>query len=152
MSLIIREADNEADLPAIISGAISFAAESGLAEFLPDNPEDFVSSVATILSLPSVVVLLAVEEDRVVGGLGMNFSPSLWNLKSVVAEELFFWTEPNAPRTAALRLLRAAEDTARDRKADVLMMAALVTSPEKVGEVYIKRGLRPTQMTFMRRL
>lgn len=147
----VRVADKAEDLSDIIQGAMSFAAESGLAEYLPKSYVEFVEGISAILFLPDVTVFLAYEGDRCVGGIGLIYSRFLWNLKLRTAEELFWWTSPDAPPTAAMRLLNAAFQDAVG-KADIRTFASLTTSPDKVARVYAKKGLRPVQQQYIGRV
>lgn len=146
--LTIREADKADDLPAIMQGAMKFASESGLMEFMPKSYADFVQAVSNIVFHPNVTIFLAFEGDRCVGGIGVVYGQFLWNPALRTAEEIFWWVSPDAPVTAAMRLLKAATKDAVG-KADVRTFADLSTSPAKVGALYEKMGLRPVQRTYL---
>lgn len=147
--LSVRPADKHADLHVILEGAYLFAHEAGMLPYLPDTPEGFGAAIGRILFLPAVEVLLAFEGDACVGGVGLNFSPFLWNPALLVGEELFLWVLPDAPKAAAFRLIRAAQQRMKERGVTKQVWASLPTSPKAISAVYQKMGLRLMQSTFI---
>ena len=148
-AVTIRRADPEADLFHIVEGAALFADEAKMGPFLPADFDDFTQAVARMVNLPSVTVLLATEGERIFGGLGFYVGPYLWNHEVKYAEELFFWTHPEAPKSAALKLLKAAQKEIKAQNAAFQIFSGLCTSPSKIGAVYQKMGLKPLQLSFI---
>jgi hypothetical protein len=147
----IREAHKTDDLPAIMQGALAFAAESGFAAYLPASYTDFVEAVTTVVFMPCTTVFLAFEGDRCVGGIGILYSRFLWNHALRSADELFWWVSPDAPASIAMRLLRQAHKDAVG-KADVRTFADLPSSPAKVGKLYENMGMKLAQRTYLGRV
>lgn len=145
----IRLADKVADWPHIIAGATAFAGEVSFRDLLPPlGSEEFEAAVRRIVEWPPVDVLIALDGDRLLGGVGLAFMPYVWNPALTQAEELFFWSSRAAPM-AALRLFRAALRHIEERGADVLAFHAMETSAPGVARLYQRAGLRLCQSTFM---
>ena len=145
----IRPADLSKDALAIFDGAKDFISRMDYRDFLPETDEELMLAVGRVLNTPGVETLLAERGGRVVGGLGLIVSPHLWNPEILAMEELFFWTAPTAPKSAALRLLRAALSLAAERGVSVISFKALTTSPKGVGRAYERLGLRPVETSYM---
>ena len=150
--MIIRFADVDADAPQIIEGVWDFIARMDFKTYLPDREEDFEEWFLTILKSDPVDTLVAEKNGDVVAGLGLAFTPFLWNPAIVHADELFWWASPKAPPTAALALLRFALDWSRQVGGKRKVMAtfkSLTSSPEAVGRIYERHGLRETETAYM---
>ena len=147
LGLTVRLA-RPADLPEIAACGARFAAASGCAEFLPASPDEITAAVSRLIGLPGVKIWLGAT-DHVVGGLGVIFAPALWRPSSLHAEELFFWIEPGAPGTTALRLLRAANAEMRATGVVTRTFYSLPTSPPGIGRLYGCMGMRPVQLGYM---
>lgn len=70
----------------------------------------------------------------------------------LVCEELAWWVEPeHRGSPAGPKLLRSLEDWARQKGCHMLKMVAPAESPE-VARFYEKRGLRPAETAYFKRL
>lgn len=145
--ITIRPADLEADALAIMDGARDFISRMEYRDFLPAQA-DLAAAIGRILTLDQVETLVAEHDGGIVGGIGMLYAPHIWNPGLLVGDELFWWTAPDAPRTTALRLLRAARESARERGA-LLTFKKLTSSPDGVDRVYRRMGLRPAETVYM---
>lgn len=134
------------DLRELVEGGIMFAEEAGLLDLVEDGVED---AIETLLSMEQVYIYVA-ETDRIIGGIGFSIMPFLWNMSKTELSELFFWVEPGAPPTVALRLLRRMMKDAEEEKVDTASIFKLPTSPEKVGHVYERLGFHKAQETYTR--
>lgn len=146
--IIIRPANLEVDAQPIIDGAKDFISRMDYTDFLPKTEKGLSSAIERLLSFPCVEVTLAEHAGRIVGGLGMFYGPHMWNTDIISAEEIFWWASKDAPRSTALRLLRSVMRDVKERGA-LATFKTLTSSPEKVGLVYRKIGLRPVETTFM---
>jgi hypothetical protein len=145
--MIIRQANPE-DTPAIIEGAKDFISRMDYTDFLPETEEGLVAAIGRILSIPGIEVTLAEHEGRVVGGLGMFYGPHIWNPNVISAEEIFLWAANDAPKSAALRLIRAVVADIKARNA-LPTFKKLTSSPKRLESVYHRLGLRPVETAFM---
>jgi hypothetical protein len=136
-----------ADIATMAVCGARFVAMTGCADLLPQGADEIAAAIDRLMTVPGVRIWLA-EAGGVVGGLGMIIGPSLWRPSSLHAEELFFWVEPSAPATAALRLLRAARADMRSSGVRTQTFFALPTSPPTIRRLYATLGLRPVQVAY----
>lgn len=146
----IRPADLESDWPDMMRGARDFVSRLAHPEVIPTDDERLSEALRTLLGLPGVEVTVAEHEGRVVGGIGMIYAPFHWNPEILWAEELFWWTDRNAPPTAAMRLFREACRVGRERGAWA-NFKRLMESPEGVDSVYRRSGFEPIEVSYMGR-
>lgn len=145
--MIIRPANLESDATSIINGAKDFISRMDYTGFLPKTEEGLVSAIGHILSVQGVEVTVAEHDGRVVGGLGMFYGRHIWNPDIESAEEIFWWASKDAPKSAALRLLRAVVKDVKERGA-LATFKKLTSSPQKLDSVYLRLGLRPVETSF----
>lgn len=149
--MIVRPADIEKDQAAILEGAWDFASRLDHAEFLPARSDAFEAGVMRVIGLDCVEVTVAEHDGAIVGGLGVAYTPYLWNPVLTHADELFWWTAATAPTTTALRLIRTVLDRARKKAPGQVIgtFKMLTSSPPKIAGVYERLGLRKTETAFM---
>ena len=145
----VRPANWSTDKQKIMEGAKDFIARMDFKEFLPDSEIEFSDAVGRVMSYDFVEVTVAEHEGDIVGGIGMSYVPCIWNPKSVMAEELFWWASEEAPKTTALRLLRFIKERASSVGADFLSFKRLTSSPIGVSKVYKRMGMRELETTFI---
>ena len=145
----LRDLDLPADEPMLVAGIRDFISRMDYKEILPTSDEEIVNSIKSLLHMGVVEILVVEYEDRLVGGIGMVFSSSLWNSQLLNGEELFFWTAPDAPASAALRLIRGARSRAQERGCQHLVFKSMTSSPEKLERVYARFNLRPVEISYM---
>jgi len=146
--MIIRLADMETDREQILLGAHDFVSRMDFVEFMPPSREDFDSNLARVLDFDFIEVWVADDNGLIVAMIGMAYVPFLWNTSLTIADELFWWAAQDAPATAALQVIRAAQDSAK-KKAKLCAFKTLTSSPEGVKKVYAKLGLREVETTFI---
>ena len=147
MSIIIRPADLENDALAIMDGARDFASRVSFQHLLPKDDAAFVDVVSRIVSLEGMEILVAEHDGGIVGGIGLLYMPSLWNPAILVADEIFFWSNRDAPFRTAYKLFDEAMRRIEERKA-VPMFRTLITSPPGVEKLYRRRNMHPTETLF----
>ena len=89
-----------------------------------------------------------------VGSIGALAAPLLGNVSYKVASELFWWIEPEY-RGAALgeALLMGIEAAAKAAGVTFFNMIALnAVDPERVAAIYLKRGYKLAEWSFMKDL
>ena len=143
----IRPADLENDALAIMNGARDFASRIALRHLLPEDDADFIKAVGHIVSLDGMEVLLAEHEGRVVGGIGILYVPYMWNSAILIADEVFFWSDKQAPFGAAHKLFVEAMRRIEEKKA-IPMFRTLTTSPPGVERLYRSFNLFPAETVF----
>lgn len=147
--MIIRPAHIEDDALAIFDGAKDFASRVNFESYLPDNDADFIQMLHGIVSSEGVEVLLAEHETRIVGGIGMFYTPFLWNPQRLMAEELFWWASRDAPFRTGKMLIDKVMDRI-DEKGAIPIFRMLMTSPKGVEKIYRGFDMVPVETTFMR--
>lgn len=145
----VRPADIDTDALAIMEGAKDFISRIDFGDWTPTDDAELAAAIGHILALDGVEVAVAVEDEAIVGALGVIYAPYIWNRTLTMAEELFFWTAPDAPVTAALRLLRFMRRRATEKRVAIVSFKALNTSPANLERVYRALGLRPVEATYM---
>jgi GNAT superfamily N-acetyltransferase len=77
-------------------------------------------------------------------------SPFLMNQNYSIGAEVAWWVEPEH-RGLGLKLLRHIEQSAKDQGLKMWSMMCLESmEPEKVSEIYLKSGYKPTERSFTR--
>ncbi|KKL48084.1 hypothetical protein LCGC14_2329060, partial [marine sediment metagenome] len=145
----IRAVDLSSDLPMVIEGMRDFIARMDYHEFLPDTYEEIVEGLTRLVSLDPIEMLVAEYEGSIVGGIGMVYSPCIWNLKVSIAEEMFWWVSKDAPSSTALRLLRRVSSNAVAKGCKFIVFKSLSSSPETLDKVYRRMGLRLVETSYM---
>lgn len=145
----IRKVDLSSDLPMVIDGMQDFISRMDYHEFLPDTYEDLVEALTRLVNLDCVDILVVEYEGTIVGGIGMIYSPCMWNLNVSTAEELFWWVSKNAPFSTALRLLRRVRADAVAKGCKFVVFKSLTSSPKTLDKVYRRMGLKPIETSYM---
>jgi hypothetical protein len=144
--MIIREADLEKDALAIADGARDFAEKMGLGGLISGN---FVEALSRVIGLSEIKIYIAEHDGFPVGGLGVNYAPYMWNQDLLIADELFWWVDENAPyKTAVLLFNKAMLDI--DESGALPMFRALLTSSRGVEKMYKKHGMMPVETLYAR--
>ena len=92
-----------------------------------------------------------VDEDDIIGGIGLINSPSLEDGALVVQEA--FWFVDEKHRGGGIKLFRAAEKYAKQIGAERLMMIHLETSmPEKLKKFYKAMNYKLAETTYIKEL
>lgn len=144
--MIVRLANFDTDALDLLEASMDFVGRMAFQEFASEN---FAETVARNMTADFVEVAVAEDDGRIVGCLGMSYLPFFWNPEKLSAEELFFWTAKDAPKTAALRLIRFTMDRIRTRGRCLATFRRLETSPGALDRVYRKIGLQPVETTYM---
>lgn len=99
-------------------------------------------------------ILLVLERKGVICGMaGGLVYPLYFNHSHRTGQELFWWLSPEQRDGAGSALLDALEGAARARGAQSWAMIALdMLRPEAIGAVYSRRGYRPSERSFIKRL
>jgi hypothetical protein len=130
-------------------GIKDFISRMDYHDFLPKTDEELVSSLNRLLDLSCVEVLVAEEEGKLVGGIGLLYSPGIWDKDVTHVEELFLWVAEGAPPTTLLRILRWTIQRAREKGGKLMTFKSLTSSPKSLDSVYKRLGLRLIENTYM---
>lgn len=152
--MIIRTADldNQSDFQDVIAGAWAFLEQSGVMGGVDIDNYSLEETVEKMLSLPTVSVIAAEVDNRLVGGLGMSCGPWMWNKNVLFCEELFWWVREDAPNRTAHKLFNAAmefiEET-RNGNVARISFTCLESSPGGVARLYERWGMERTGTFYM---
>lgn len=100
------------------------------------------------------VLLIAEEEDKVVGAAAAFIAPVYWNVKDKQGVEAFWWIDPPYRKDGnGKRLRQALERVAKLRGVKFWNMIALTTSePEKLDKMYKKAGFQHIENVYTKAL
>lgn len=144
--MMIREA-TRADVPRLVEMGQRFLQSTPYRHVLDDNPSAMEAMASLLVTSPDGVVLVA-DADGLTGMIGLLICAHHISAERM-ANEVFWWVEPETRGTFGLRLLRAAEMWARGHGAVRMQMVAPDTS---VGKIYERFGYAPVEIAYQRRL
>ncbi len=147
--MITRLADMEGDGLAVFDGAKDFVSRLDCPECVASDDEGLIEAISYIFALPGFECWLVEDGGGVVGGIGLLFSPPLWNRRVMGMSELFIWAAPDALNTVFLRLMKQARRRKREMNATYQELFILTSSPPGIEKVYARMGLRKTQETWV---
>jgi GNAT superfamily N-acetyltransferase len=155
---MIRDATQE-DADALIRLGAAFFEEAGLAERftaldLPNIefcPRSFLTTCEALAK--SGVMLVAEHAGEVVGMLGAAFIPALWNYRVTLAQETWWYVQPDRRKGLGVALLKEFEDRATAQGVVLsAMVAELGLRGKAVGRLYEAKGYAPAESVFWKRL
>lgn len=119
---------------------------SDICEYVADD------SIATLgILLESGILLVAEEENEIVGMAGALVFPFYFNTSHITGNELFLWVRPDRRGSLGARLLKALETEAKARGCKSFSMQLLeAIEPGKTEKFYLRNGYRPAERTFMK--
>lgn len=148
---MIREA-TLADIPEIARLGAKFHAQAGWDE-IEYRPDDCAASLATFMQAGCFLCLVAEVDGDILGMAAGVVSPVYFNAGHLSGEELFWWTDKDAPQLAGIRLLDALEKAARARGCQTFQMKSLARlNGDRMTQLYARRGYRASEQTFIKRL
>ncbi len=111
----------------------------------------FVARWTTLLNMGIGFMLGLFSEDKLSGVFGAIVSEDL-NDGDLVANEMFWFVRPEE-RGRGFSLLLAYEEEAKKRGAKRCSMVHLLSlQPERLSEIYKKRGYRPIETSYFKEL
>ena len=147
--MIIRLADVKNETEQILAGMRNFISRMDYTEIFPIDAGWYKEYIIELLSKPEIEVTVADDDGELVAGIGMAFSPVLWNPTMIQAEEIFWWASPNAPPTAAIRVIKAAMASVKSDTDTMIVFKSMTSSPDSVGRIYGRLGLREVETCYV---
>jgi GNAT superfamily N-acetyltransferase len=135
------------DLERIVEMGMRFVAETGYQDLIQVRPEKLADTVLSIVTNPDGVVFVSESGDQVTGMIAMLAFDHPYS-GTRTASEAVWWVDPEH-RGVGLRLLRAAEDWAKENGAKVMQMVA---PTEEIGALYARLGFKPIETSYQRSL
>lgn len=96
------------------------------------------------------MLIIASDENRIIGGIGGCISPMFFNKNYIIAFEMFWWVDPDHRGRLGLRLLNSFEAQAKSLGCAYLMMMTL--QKNDIGSLYEKQGFQPYETGYVKRL
>lgn len=148
---MIRSA-TEADLPAIAEMGERFHGEAGWGDVAEYSQEDCAKTLKAMIE-GAGIVLVSEQNGRITGIAGGVIFPLYFNHGHKSGQEMFLYVEPGLRDGTGAKLLIALEQAAREAGCQSWMMIALDhVAPEATGRLYKRRGYRPAEHSWIRRL
>lgn len=96
------------------------------------------------------LLYVAEHEGKIVGGIGGLYAPLYFNDQYRIAQELFWWVEPDhRARRAWIKLLRAFESAAASAGCAWITMLLLAgPNAPQLERFYLRDGYRPSEWGF----
>ena len=143
---MIRRA-TDADIERLMDMGERFVRETEYRSLVTLKPERLAASIANVLAAPGGAVFVSGSDATLTGMIAMLVYDHPFSGERT-AFELVWWVEPEA-RGDGVRLLRAAEDWAREQGATHMQMVA---PNERVGALYERLGYAPVETSYQRSL
>jgi len=152
----IRLADFKADALIIMEGARDCVrrhkehqGDLNIGSIFPDDDKVLIAALDKIVSFDGLEVLIAEDEKRVVGGIGVLYIPYLWNPELLSADQLFWWAVEDAPFRTEKILFDEAMRRIEERNA-MPIIRVLKTSPKGLEKLCQKVSMVPVETMYMR--
>lgn len=141
------------DEPDLIRMGEAFWSETPLSSMSTFNPDYLINFIRGASLEPSASVWVAEESGKVVGAVAGMVYPLFFS-GDLVAQEIFWWVDPETRGTEAGKMLYdALADWAKEAGAVALSMIAIENGKaEAVGKIYKKKGFIPTEHAYVRGL
>jgi GNAT superfamily N-acetyltransferase len=146
----VRRPATLADVEAIVAMGERFRSQTTYATTVESSPESVRTLTTRLVTGDNSIVFVA--EDPATGDLvGMLAVLAYTHYMSGVrkAIEVAWWVDPDQRGTLGLKLLRQAEDWARDRGAEAL---ELIAPTPRIEQLYARLGYAPVERMYFRRL
>jgi len=140
------------DLPACLDMTARFHAASPIADVAPFDRDGMAATLREMLVNPRAGVWLALVNDAPVGIAGALLYPLYFNPAYEVAQELFWWLNPDARGSGAgEKLFQTLQTWAKDNGASAVFMIALADNRvDKMDSFYKRAGFQPMERTYMK--
>jgi GNAT superfamily N-acetyltransferase len=139
---------NKQDIPALLGLCKRFFSVSGYAENMTFHEKSMRRTLEALVQNHIVMV----HGSPPVGVLAAVVGPMFFNAKELSVAELFWWVDPEH-RGVGTELLSALEAEAQKRGAKRVSMLCLEKlEPEKIGQMYQRRGYSLVEHNYMKEL
>jgi len=154
--ITVRVADIEEDAYTIMHGARdcirrhkAHEGDLNLGSLFPDDDNVLIQAISRLVRCEGLEILIAEDDSRVVGGLGVLYMPYMWNLELLTGDKLFWWTEEDAPFRTAIILVNEAMKRIELRGA-MPIFRALKTDSKGGEKLYRRLDMVPVETIYMR--
>jgi GNAT superfamily N-acetyltransferase len=132
----------------------SFHSASQTGQHVALCPASLAATLKGLALSESGCLLVGEIDGKVLGVIGGVMFPHWLDAKHIVAQEFFWWCDPEARGTGlGLKLLDAFESFAQANGARTVIMASTsVLAPEKLAKLYQRRGYSPLDVNYSKTL
>lgn len=139
------------DMQQLLEMLQRFFEASGYSDITTFDPVSQAATCESLMANPDAV-LLVVESKKLVGVAGALIYPFYFNFRHRTAQEMFWWVD-REHRGVGTQLFDALIAGVKAKGAESLSMIALERlTPEKVGGIYERRGFRPSDRSYIKKL
>lgn len=138
--MVIRQATSE-DVNSILAMSKKFYPKTSYASWLPLDDESVIALINLLVD--SGIMLIAEEDNKPAGMIGLAVYPFMFNANAMAAGEIVFWVEPEyRARGLGHDLLQVAEGECRKAGVDYIQMRLMADSPQQAAHLYTEHGYR----------
>lgn len=149
---MIRRA-TAADLPDLLKIGREFFEESGWPELCAWDEASVTRTFTSLIEGEMPGGLLVAFQGEMVGMAAFVLYPFYFNAECTVGQEIFWYARPMFRNGIGAALLEAMEHEARTAGALAFMMANIAGHrDEALARLYARRGYKPAENTFLKRL
>jgi GNAT superfamily N-acetyltransferase len=140
------------DLQSCLDMTARFHAASPISNVAPFDRDGMAVTLREMMMNPRAGVWLALLDGAPVGIAGALLYPLYFNPAYEVAQELFWWLNPEARGSGAgEKLFQNVQTWAKDKGASAVFMIALADSRVgKMDRFYKRAGFQPMEHTYMK--
>jgi GNAT superfamily N-acetyltransferase len=151
--VIVRRAEPR-DLPDFDRMGRAFVAYTPMGDYVEYDHEGFTAFITAGSRRDDMVFLVAEHDGSVIGCAAAVAFPFFCAPGHVVAQEMFWWVDPEKRGgMAAIRLLHALEDWAREVGANSVNMIHLHNeSQDRIKKMFTRCNYSPLEYTYTKRL
>jgi GNAT superfamily N-acetyltransferase len=143
---VIREA-TIADVPRLVDMGVRFIEGGAYGWHITPNREAMAKLAENLISVDHGHVIIYEQNGAAIGMIGVIATHHPYSGEPVMSE-MFWYVEPEH-RGAGVRLLRAAEDWAREHG---IRDSIMISPSPKVSAFYQRLGYEPLEEQFIKRL
>lgn len=140
------------DIPAVIAMGAKFHEAAGLSEVAAFDAPSFETTARGLIT-GQIPGGLLVTGAAPIGMIGFMAFPAYFNFAVTMAQEVFWWVEPEERFGVGAQLLDAFEAAAAARGASVFIVAAIARlRSDALTRFYARRGYAPGENSFVKRV
>lgn len=113
--------------------------------------KDASQALKALIDNNNAIMLIAIEDNRVVGMISALIYPVWYSTSNNMAQELYWYVRPEKRNGIGGKLLEELEARLRERLVIVLMMSKVDILPS-LHDFYIKKGYAQAETNYIKRL
>lgn len=142
-----------ADLERLVQMGRAFFHEAGWTDVARWDDAGAADALSTMMDRDDCVMLVIDVGGSIIGMAAAVICPQWFCPDEITAQEWFWYVEPEARIGFGRELLTALEDAVRAKGAGTFTMLSVASlRAEALDRIYRRRGYRPAERTYIRRL